>query len=97
MLHYKKEETADEFKIDDDSAEAVVTTLVSRTPCGEEYHHYYTRDFDEECPNELVNLGWKVEAVRGYMQNQQEHMSGWWKNLSTNRASDFTTAHLDFI
>ena len=43
------------------------------------------------------NNDWKLEAVKGYLQNEQEHMSGWWKNLSTNRASDFTTAHLDFI
>ena len=95
LLHYKKEETADEFKMDDDGAEE----YVYRTPCGEEYTHFYTytRDFNEECPNEPVDLGWRVEAVRGYMQNEQEQMSGWWKNLSTNSASDFTTAHLDFI
>ena len=43
------------------------------------------------------NNNWKLEAVKGYLQNEQENMSGWWKNLSTNRASDFTTAHLDFI
>ena len=72
---------------------------VYRTPCGEEYTHYqtYAGDFNEECPNEPVDLGWKVEAARGYMQNEQEQMSGWRKNLSTNSASDFTTAHLDFI
>ena len=43
------------------------------------------------------NNNWKLEAVKGYLQNEQENMSEWWKNLSTNRASDFTTAHLDFI
>ena len=43
------------------------------------------------------NNDWKLEAVKGYLQNEQDHMSGWWKNLSTNRASDFTIAHLDFI
>ena len=43
------------------------------------------------------NNNWKLEAVKGYLQNEQENMSGWWKNLSTNSASDFTTAHLDFI
>ena len=42
------------------------------------------------------NNDWKLEAVKGYLQNEQEHMSGWWKNLNTNRTSDFTTAHLDF-
>ena len=95
LINYKKEESADDFKMDNDDAEE----NVYRTPCGEEYTHYqtYVGDFNEECPNEQVDLGWKVEAVKGYMQNEQEQMSGWWKNLSTNSASDFTTAHLDFI
>ena len=56
-----------------------------------------TGAFNEQEEAPKVDLGWKLEAVKGYVQNEQEQMTGWWKDLSTHRVNDFTTAHIDFI
>ena len=56
---------------------------------------YSTFTFNEKYGSK--NNDWKLEAIKGFLQNEQDHMSGWWKNLSTNRASDFTAAHLDLV
>ena len=83
---HKDNESPDEFLIKDDEGDA--------SGFGDLTVYTTTIIFGEGSGN---NNDWKLEAVKGYLQNEQEHMSGWWKNLSTNLASDFTTAHLDLI
>ena len=80
----------------DDTPEAFDQEYGHRTPCGQ-YLTFFTYVAGEECPGKSIDLGWKLEAVRGYLSNEQDQLSGWWKDISSNRASDFTTSHIDLI
>ena len=104
LLISNNEKYADNFKMYDSSNEKSEynSSADEPIPYDGDGTCCYTRTtrtgvFNEQEEASKVDLGWKLEAVRGYVQNEQEHMSGWWKDLSTNRASDFTTAHIDFI
>ena len=103
LTMHKDNEGSDEFFVKDDEGDssAIITTssintYVYHTPCGEEAPRWATWN-PEDCPNEPIDNGWKLQAVRGFVQNDQDDMSGWWKSISTNNANGFTTAHLDFI
>ena len=112
LIMHKDNEGSDEFFIKDDegdsngfstkSSSTVTVTFkgeYGNTNEGDSnvYTLVFTTNGKTTQEQGSKNNNWKLEAVKGYLQNEQENMSGWWKNLSTNSASDFTTAHLDFI
>ena len=47
-----------------------------------------------------ISLSWKLEAIKGYLANEEEQISGdsaWWKNISADITSDLKIAHIDWI
>merc|ERR1712100_178129 len=97
LLENKDEEYSDEFMMDEESED----DQQGYTP-----GTLYTHEPDTGIivisggSEEKISLGWKLEAIKGYLANEKEQMSGgsaWWKNISADISSDLMTAHIDFI
>jgi len=67
-----------------------------RTPCGD-YRIVATYVFGQECPEESIELGWKVEAVGGYVQNENDKMNDWLKIINSEQSTAFKTVFIDLI
>ena len=98
LLGYNKDEAVDEFDMSngaeeepDDTDPGFSTYLYTHTVTTR------TGQFGGTEDNKGVYLGWKLEAVKGYMQNEQEAMHHWWKDINTNRSSGFTADYIDLI
>ena len=99
LITYKKEEdNTDEFSMNDDDVTEWEWDQEDghRTPCGE-YRTVATYVFGQECPEESIDLGWKVEAVRGYVQNENDKMNDWLKNINSDKSNAFQMAFIDLI
>ena len=96
LTTYKKEEdNTDEFSMNEDDATGEWNQEHgSRTPCGE-CRTVYTYVVGKECDEESIDLEWKIEAVRGYVQKENEEMNGWLKNINSDRFNAFKTALID--
>ena len=73
-----------------------VVTTVTCNPCT----FPLTNENESEVDGEYKDNGWKLEAVKGFLENEKEQMSGgsaWWKNITADISSDLTTAYIDWI
>jgi len=97
LLGKKDEDYSDEFMMDDESEddqqEYTPATFVT-------YEPDTTLIVISGNEDGKISLGWKLEAIKGYLANEKEQMGGdssWWKNISADITRDLTTAHIDWI
>ena len=63
-----------------------------------EHDHLSVNDTVVDSPSQ--DNSWKLEAVKGYLANQNNQISGgsaWWKNINADISSDLMTTHIDFV
>ena len=95
---YKEEKKADYFSMDEseDCAETITETITVYTSHVERGTGRVTT-ISGNSGKTKITLGWKLEAVRGYVQNEQEKMNSWWENFNSDQCNELKTAFIDLI